>query len=254
MLKSISIIAQILFSTLLLFKETSAEAQSPALGSHVLGFQWYGDRTPTLSTSAITTQALHSVVIMSVGRGVVSGNNIPPTDNKGNIYTQLGASHIYTNWPSSGTAIYANTSLVGGSGHVFNIQTNDEVTLMVIEVVNGGKVQDYKWNEVLKGQPLTSLSVTTTSAATLVAYWWGDNGSGPHTAVPNNGFVVQDSILLAGSLVQGAVATKEVSAAGTYNVTWTSTPLQGAQLWLIAVQNSGSGGNQPKAPTELQAE
>jgi hypothetical protein len=36
--------------------------------------------------------------------------------------------------------------------------------------------------------------------------------------------------------VQCAVAAKNVTAAGTYNVTWTSTPVQGAQLWLIAVQ------------------
>jgi hypothetical protein len=32
------------------------------------------------------------------------------------------------------------------------------------------------------------------------------------------------------------VAAKNVSAAGTYDVTWTSDPEQGAQLWLIAVQ------------------
>jgi hypothetical protein len=32
------------------------------------------------------------------------------------------------------------------------------------------------------------------------------------------------------------VATKNVSAAGTYNVTWNTTPLQGAQLYLVAVQ------------------
>ena len=38
------------------------------------------------------------------------------------------------------------------------------------------------------------------------------------------------------ALVQGAVATRDVSAAGSYNVTWIATPLQGAQLWLIAVQ------------------
>jgi hypothetical protein len=39
-----------------------------------------------------------------------------------------------------------------------------------------------------------------------------------------------------GSFVQCAVAVKNVITPGTYNVTWTSTPVQGAQLWLIAVQ------------------
>jgi hypothetical protein len=38
------------------------------------------------------------------------------------------------------------------------------------------------------------------------------------------------------SFVQCAVAAKNVSAAGTYHVTWTPDPDQGAQLWLVAVQ------------------
>ena len=40
----------------------------------------------------------------------------------------------------------------------------------------------------------------------------------------------------AGALVQCFVATKDVEASGQYDVTWTSTPAQGAQLWLVAVQ------------------
>ena len=95
----------------------------------------------------------------------------------------------------------------------------------------------FRSNEALSGQPTTSLSVTTTGPATLVAFWWGDAGTNSNkTAVPNNGFVVIDSILQSGALVQCAVAAKEVAAAGTYNVTWTATPQQGAQLWLVAVQ------------------
>ena len=73
--------------------------------------------------------------------------------------------------------------------------------------------------------------------ATLVAFWWGDgNAPDNKVAVPNNGFTVLDSIGLEGALVQGFVAAKEVDAAGTYDVTWDATPVQGAQLWLVAVQ------------------
>jgi len=54
--------------------------------------------------------------------------------------------------------------------------------------------------------------------------------------VPDNGFVVVDSVLAAGALVQCAVAVREVADAGTYDVTWTATPTQGAQLWIVAVQ------------------
>ena len=94
------------------------------------------------------------------------------------------------------------------------------------------------WNEVVTG-PLTSRTVRTTGPATLIAFWWGDGfeRDGPgYTAVPNNGFTVTDSVLMSGSLIQCAVAVRTVSAAGTYDVTWTATPVQGAQLWLVAVE------------------
>ena len=115
------------------------------------------------------------------------------------------------------------------------------MTLAVVEIANGGLVSDVKWNEVLAGQPLTSATVSTTGPALLVAWWWGDAGVlEEKTAVPNNGFTVIDKVLASGSLVQCAVAVRQVEAAGSYNVTWTSTPLQGAQLWIAAVQAAAS--------------
>jgi hypothetical protein len=94
-----------------------------------------------------------------------------------------------------------------------------------------------RWREVMSGQPPTSASVTTTGPALLVAWWWGDAGVDlDKTAVPDNGFTVIDAVLASGALVQCAVAVRQVGVAGTYNLTWTSTPQQGAQLWLAAVQ------------------
>ena len=156
---------------------------------------------------------------------------------------QSGTSHVYTLWPNSGTALYVCEHAVGGAGHVVSAAkavVADETTLTVVEVLNGGVLHDLKWSEVLAGNPLTSRSVTTTGAALLVAWWWGDaNVKFNKTAVPDNGFVVIDSILLQGALVQCAVAVRQVDVAGTYHVTWTATPLQGAQLWIAAVQSSG---------------
>ena len=73
--------------------------------------------------------------------------------------------------------------------------------------------------------------------APVLWWWWGDaDVQNDKTAVPDNGFTVIDSVLAQGALVQCAVAVRQVAAAGSYNVTWTSTPQQGAQLWLVAVQ------------------
>ena len=138
--------------------------------------------------------------------------------------------------------MYACAQARGMDGQVVAVakpNTNDEVTLTVVEVQGGGAVRDVQWREVLAGQPLTSGTVTTTGPALLVAWWWGDaDGLQNKTAVADNGFTVIDSVLLSGQLVQCAVAVRQVDAAGSYNVTWSSTPLQGAQLWLVAVQNA----------------
>jgi len=214
---------------------------TPRLGAHTLAFHRYGGNAAPLTTDALTTQATGSTLLVCVGRGDLSAVSLP-RDNKGNSpYQQLGSAHPYTLWNSSGTALYTFPSAAGGTSHTFTTDTppGDEITMAVVEVTTGGVIKDYQWNEVLSDLPTTSANVTTTGPATLVAFWWGDAGvDGNKTAQPDNGFVVIDSLLDAGALVQCAVATKEVTAAGTYNVTWTATPRQGAQLWLVAVQHA----------------
>lgn len=211
---------------------------SPGLGAHGLAFHRVGANAATIATPPLATAASGSTLIVSVGRGQ-QGAHALPTDNKGNTPEQLGDAHPYTLWPDSGTALYAFPAMAGGAGHVVTTATppSDEITLVAVEVLEGTRVQAAEWNEVLAGRPLRSRSVTTTGPATLVAFWWGDAGvAQDKTAVPNNGFHVVDSVLASGELVQCAVAVKNVSAAGIHDVTWTATPRQGAQLWLVAVE------------------
>jgi hypothetical protein len=197
-----------------------------------------GNPSP-ISTPPMATQPSGSTIVVGVGRGMLSAFT-PPEDNKGNRpYLELGAPHSYSQWRDSGTALYAFPRAQGGSGHVVRAATPpvDEITLAAVEVIGGSRIQDFQWNEVPAGSPLTSRRVTTTGPALLVAFWWGDAGLGEDkTAEPDNGFDVVDSVLLDGELVQCAVATRAVSAAGSYDVTWRATPRQGAQLWLVAVQ------------------
>ena len=186
----------------------------------------------------MSTRTTGSTLLACVGRGLLSA--IAPTDNVGNAFVQLDVAHTYTLWPNSGTALYACEQARGMVSHAVTVvkpKVTDETTLSVVEITGGGFVRDVQWREVLSGQPLTSASVTTTGPALLVAWWWGDAGVDlDKTAVPDSGFTVVDSVLASGALVQCAVAVRQVSVAGTYNVTWASMPQQGAQLWLAAVQ------------------
>ena len=214
----------------------------PTLGSHTVAFDPFASPAGALSTNPIATQATGSTVLAWVGRGVLSTFTTAnaPKDNLGNTSVQLGSTHTYAPlFPNSGMALYNFPSFAGGSGDVFTVPmpVPDEVTVMVVEIKNGGLIQDSQWNQVSNG-PQTSLSVTTTGPATLVSFWTGDASASSVTATPNNGFTVINSQLLANDAIEAAVATKDVSAAGTYNVTWSATPAQTAYIWLVAVQHA----------------
>jgi hypothetical protein len=242
----------------------TAATAAPTVGAHTVAFTHFGAPAGTLSTAPLTTQTSGSTVLAWVGRGAISTFTpaTAPVDNLGNTSVQLGTTHSYApNFSNSGMALYAFQSFVGGSGDVFSapMPVNDEVTLLVVEIKNGGVIQDAQWNSVAN-PPQTSLSVTTTGPATLVAFWTGDGASGAVSAVPNNGFTVLDSELESSDAVQASVAVKDVSAAGTYSVTWSATPAQTAYMWLVAVQHAApvaqppSITQQPASQTVIQGQ
>lgn len=227
---------------------------TPGAAAHGLAYYKLADpnypsSTTSISTPKLTTSATGSTIVVSVGRGdgtKFTGATV--TDTAGNAPYQKQGPHPYTAFPESGTALYTFTGARGGPGFQVTTSTGqnakgqlDEITIAAVEVVEGTQIQDQQWNEVVQPStpvPVTSKSVTTTGPATLVAFWWGDGfPRTPQSASPDSGFTLIDTNAQeTDSFVQCAVAVKNVPAAGTYSVTWTSTPIQGAQLWLVAVQ------------------
>ena len=213
---------------------------APRLGAHNLVFHRPNGNVANINSAGLTTTPGSAIFVLE-GRGDIGQFSLP-TDNKGNSpYVQLGDTHAYVpSFPNSGTGSYAFLDATGGADHVVTAGTpaSDEITMVVVEVVNGRRIQDVQWIEVVAPGTLRSAQVTTTGPATLIAVWWGDADVQPsdQTAVPGDGFTVIESVLFSGALVQCAVATKDVAAAGSYDVTWSATPIQGAQMWLVAVQ------------------
>jgi hypothetical protein len=212
---------------------------NPGIGAHGLSYSQLGvgQHPMPIQTPALTTRS-GSAIIVSIGRGDASLFTVP-TDTKGNApYGQIDAVHNYGPYPDSGTALYSFLGAAGGDGFRVNAATDnrDEVTIAAVEVLEGTRIADYAFTSAPTSATVKSNSVTTTGPATLIAFWWGDaNQYFDKTAVPNNGFTVIDAILVEGSLVQCAVAVKTVTSAGTYDVSWTASPVQGAQLWLVAI-------------------
>jgi hypothetical protein len=231
--------AALLVTTFLAFNLDSIAA--PTVGAHTLAF-FPCNSSGGLTTSPIATRISGSTILAWVGRGDTNGfTGTVPLDNKTNSFKLIGSIHDYSPlYPGSGEALYSVLSAAGSGGYratALMPEGGDEITMAVVEVKDGGIIQDAQFRKVLS-PPHTSLNVTTAGPATLMAIWAGDSGGASVTATPNNGFMTIDSQLLSSCEVEVVVATKDVATAGTYNVTWTATPSQGAHLWLVAVESS----------------
>jgi hypothetical protein len=194
-------------------------------------------------TPPINTQPLgSSLVLFSAG---YTSNNQPPTDNKGNVWSMLGNPVQYRGYNGAfDVKAFIALAAVGGNGHTVSIvkngQPSGEITMPFVEIRQAGALQAVAQNYPNSASVITSGSVTTTGPATLVAFWWGDATGLQHSAIPGNGFsIIENFVMLPpNSAVQCVVAVRQVSAAGTYSVSWTQSPSEGAPLWLFAFQSA----------------
>lgn len=219
----------------------AATAVAPQLGAHVLLAQNEFSGTSPAVTPPVATQATGSSFI-AVSMGWLS-NFANPTDNYNNTWTHISGPNEYYS-PEFYTAVWAAAAGQGGPGHrlSFNKQSYPagESSTALIEVTNGGRIDTiYRLGPIADQSPG---SITVDGPATLIAIWSGDGNGSQHSAVPDNGFTVIDSYLnfvpSTDTAVQVAIASKQVTAAGTYTVRWTSSPAQKCACYLIAVRNA----------------
>ncbi|GAA0717941.1 hypothetical protein [Dokdonella soli] len=218
------------------------QAGIPSPGSHTLLGQEDQHGISPAVTSPIDTQASGSSFI--VFNGGYASNTEPPTDNKGNTWTPLGPPVVYNGYGGAfDIKAYISLSARGGAAHTVSIVKNGyaagELSLPFVELRNAGILQDIAQNYPAQGPRATSGRVITTGPATLIALWWGDAPHLVNSAIPGNGFTLIDSFvdLPPNSGVQVAVAYRQVGGPGTYDVTWTQSPDQGAVLWLLAFES-----------------
>jgi hypothetical protein len=217
----------------------SQPSRRPRLGAHGLNYHAYEGNPATIALNLRRRQSGASFVLVGVGGLVTSF--AAPVGASGNTFTAQGPVLQYIPYPGYGNALYACSSYQAGATlAISSIKQTDpggEFTLTVVEVLDANKLQALRINYPKADQPQRSDAVTTTGPALLLAWWWGDaDGKRAHTARPGAGFVVLESILLRGGLVQCCLAYKIVEEAGSYDVTWQSSPQQGAILWLAALQ------------------
>jgi hypothetical protein len=216
-------------------------ALGPSLGAHVFLGQGEGLGVSPAVTPAMDTQTSGSVfVIFNAG---YSSNDGSPLDSYGNRWKALGHPLTYADYGDRfDVRAYIATSGKGGPRHTVSIEKDGEpkgeLSLPFVEVRNASRVQAFAQNYADKALVVASNEITVDGPATLLAFWWGDGGVKEMTAMPGDGFQLIDAFvrLPDESGVQGAVAWRQVDAAGTYRVHWTVAPVQGAALWIIAIR------------------
>lgn len=247
--------------------------QTAILGAHTLLTQAGGLGTAVATSASINTQERGSSLLVLVGG--YTNNTKAPTDTDENVWTQRGAAVAYHGFDGRFIAkAYVASAAKGGPGHTVSFVKDGtpagEITAPFVEIKQAGMLQAVAQNYATpslatraanklariwqasgagsSNATVTSDSVTTTGPATLVAVWWGDSRALNMTAVPNNSFKIIERYLNLPpeSGVQCAVAVRQVAEAGTYDVTWTDSPAQGAILWLFAFQSE----HRPRASAE----
>jgi len=224
---------------------TDANLQYGTIGVGAHGYvqQNYGSGSNPAQVT-LSTQASGSSFLLGMGGRITDIDN-GPSDNHSNAYSQIGSITDYTDWANYGTAMWWARQGAGGAGHTFSqfVTTSDEITVFALELKGVQRLHTQSFSQ--RGNTgatstQTSGSVTTSQASILVAFWWG---SGPaagqnHSASPNNGFQLLDFFGTDNpqGYVQGGVAYRYAATPGTYDVTWTHSPVQGAQLWLLAFE------------------
>lgn len=223
----------------------SGSAGNPMPGAHVLLWHEDGAGPPLATTPAIDT-AVSGSSLIAFSAGYASNNRVP-TDNMGNAWQPLGEPVVYRGYNGVfDVKAYLVNAARGGDGHVLSIVKNGvpsgEITVPFVEVTQSAALHAMARNYPTAASVVTSGAVTTTAPATLIAFWWGDAGGLMHSAIPGNGFSIIENFvqLPPNSAVQGVVAVRQVASAGTYQVSWTQSPVQGAVLWLFAFQSGDS--------------
>jgi hypothetical protein len=225
-----------------------ATAVGPSLGVYNGGYQQQGLGSNPLTVVAGDTQSSgSSLLIFSAAK---LDDVISVTHNKTGTLSNLG-SLAYTVWGPYGARMDAVASLTGGTGQSASISlipgnSTDEKTMFVMEVKNGQTITlDTPAELPASGASVvTGNSITTTGAAVLFCCVWGDG----NISTPMNLTVHADSLAEGWSQIgdisidgiahiQGALAVRTVSGAGTYGGTkWDFDPAQRALFFAGKVQ------------------
>jgi hypothetical protein len=210
------------------------------LGAHSLGWKEYGTSAPSITSGSMVTE--NGSAILAISERYPGTASLQPTDSKGNTFSQIGSSIENTDWPGSSGAIFAATGAAGGSAHTLSIgnSVGDEVTMFCAELRGVNRVESYAsaMRITLSTAPATP-SITVSGPAVLVAVYFCSVQQASQTFIScTNGFTIAEQQPLGEQAGSGAMAFREVSAAGTYSTAFNLATNDNGLVFIVALSSS----------------
>lgn len=226
----------------------SNSSSGPSLGVHSGDYHTVGAGSNPLTTPARNTQASGSSLLIFSAFYLTEFGSL--VHNKTGTISDV-SSLAYTAWAPYGGKFSWVQTLTGGAGQTVShsnsaLYAGDEKTLFMVEVMNGQTLISPSPQELPASgaSVVTSNSVTTTGPAVVVCCCWGDaNVNTPmnmtvHADSVAEGWAQIEDITIDGAAhIQGAVAARQVTGAGTYSCKWDFNPSQRALFFTVAVQS-----------------
>lgn len=197
----------------------------------------------SITTGAVTTTT-GSCLLLFMNWSSATFTSV--TDSKSNSWTQVSTE---LNASSHKTRCYVCYNATGGASHTFTLTlaASNDLNLFMVEIpgaaTSSGVDQAGRTSD--SSSPFTTTGLTTTQAnEALVTFISGNSSSNPatHAETGLGSSTIQQNITNGALYWVGALATKLVSATGTYTPSWTENGSSNAHVWLVTVKEAAAGG------------
>lgn len=209
----------------------------PAASALAQGIAVAAQGSGVVTTPARTTTPGSTLVGIQIREG---GAFTSFDDNMGNTFIPWGTEQSLIGYsPGKGRVFYCENAN-GGAGHTFTGRhTGAAATVMVTEIIGAKSVGalDVSAQGRDASSPYTLALPATSQADTMLVALMGITGAGSNAvATEHTGFTVVAAVPEY-AYMQGALATRIVSAAGSYTPSFTITSSNDVMLWAAAFKS-----------------
>lgn len=228
--------------------ETSSDkgpAAAPFAGIHTYTADTAAQGTSPMTTPAVATPGSGSLILVQVlTQSTATFQGL--SDNKGNVYVNVGGPQAYARNNVAGSYLYVAENAAGGPGHSWSLtktagNENHEATLFVVVFPAGSAVRSLgAWSYANTARYSGTAIATTVPNSEVVSFFGPADYSGSvNDYTPPAGWTRLDQVPYSNNHNSGADAVVAMPAGGTIvNPTWSVAHSfeTGSSLWLVEIK------------------